>query len=133
MPDSAWDDLIDLSHSLGLTVYCDVFGLASAERMYRLGADGFMIHAADISNTELLAWASRLGQADSSVRWRVDLDGDFRCCFECLQAKGTQSVSLMHGFQKLSDPVAERLSAPHLPAAQKNGGTGRLCLSPGWR
>jgi len=104
MPDSAWDDLIDLSHSLGLTVYCDVFGLASAERMYRLGADGFMIHAADISNTKLLAWAAASGRpillSGGGSTWMEISDA-----VEYLQAKGAQSVSLMHGFQSFPTPL----------------------------
>jgi N,N'-diacetyllegionaminate synthase len=120
MPDSVWASLVDLSHGLGLTVYCDVFGLSSAERMFRLGVDGFMIHAADIPNTELLVWVAASGRSillsGGGSTWVEIVEA-----VECLRARGAQSVSLMHGFQGFPTPL-QRAYLQRIPLLREKTG-----------
>jgi len=98
MPEKAWADLVNLSHDLGLLVYCDIFGIESAEVMKHSGADGFMIHAADASNASLLNWAGSSGHpillSAGGSTW-IELSESI----EILKTADAQSISLIYGFQ----------------------------------
>jgi N,N'-diacetyllegionaminate synthase len=113
MPKHAWADLVDLSRNAGLRVYCDVFGIESAEMMNDLGVDGFMIHAADISNRALLNWTGALAKpilisAGGSTWIEIAEAAEF------LRNTGNESIAISFGFQnfptQLSNSHLRRIS-----------------------
>ena len=105
MPEKTWADLVNLSHGMGLLVYCDIFGIGSAELMASTGADGFMIHAADASNVSLLNWAGASDQpvilSTGGSTWIEVAEA-----IQILKTANAQSISLMYGFQNYPTPIA---------------------------
>ena len=113
-PAAVWEELTDYARSCKLQVYADVSGLKSASVALQLGLDGYKIHAADVSNEELL----RLIGA-SRKRVLLSCGGSFFTetadAIRTLTDAGAKDIVLMHGFQsyptKLEDSFLLRIGA----------------------
>lgn len=141
-PAAVWADLTDFARACGLQVYADVSGSESASVALKLGLDGYKIHAADVSNEELL----RLIGADGK-KILLSCGGSFVTetadAIRTLRDAGATDIVLMHGFQsyptKLEDSFLLRigtLAAKHgLPvgyAGHLDGGTETAVQLPCW-
>lgn len=98
LPQAAWAELLSLAHELDLQVFADVFGHESADLMYRLGIDGFKIHAADVSNRTLLRHVGGFGKpvllSVAGSTWIETAEA-----VTILRSVGVESIVLMHGIQ----------------------------------
>ncbi len=59
MTQNEWKKLVQYSKKLKLSVFFDVFGKKSANKVLELGIDGIKIHSADVSNPNLLDLLSK--------------------------------------------------------------------------
>ena len=107
-----WADLLPHAKRCGVAVYCDVFGAEALEVAARYGADGYKLHASDLSNEPLLdAVADKPGRVFLSAGGAT-IREITRSVSRMLDA-GKRPV-LLHGFQayptRIEDSCLSRLS-----------------------
>ncbi len=98
-PETSWKDLIQYSHSCGIHIYADVFGVDSLAMLTRNGIDGIKIHGTDMRNQPLLEAASNL---DLPILLSVGGGSleEAEKAIAVLNSKGRKSpIILMHGIQ----------------------------------
>jgi len=93
-----WKKLVERSHSLGLAVWFDVFGVESAEVASQWGIDGYKVHSSDVLNEPLLQW---LGMQGKPVLLSCGGSTDIELinAIHILNSNGCSQTVLMHGFQ----------------------------------
>ena len=139
---AVWGELTEYARSCGLQVFADVSGRDSARVALGLNLDGYKIHAADVSNEDLLR---RIGAAGKRVL--LSCGGSFVTeTFDAVAAltqAGCRNIVLMHGFQsyptKLEDSYLLRIGAlsgkfglPIGYAGHADGGAEEAVQLPAW-
>ncbi len=107
-----WADLLPRARACNVRVYCDVFGIEALAVAARHGADGFKLHASDLSNDPLLD-----AVADTPGRVFLSTGGatirEIVRSVERMLAAGKRPV-LLHGFQayptRIEDSCLGRLA-----------------------
>ena len=109
---AAWGDLLARAKACGVRVYCDVFGTEALAVAARHGADGFKLHASDLSNDPML-------DAVAGLPGRVFLSAggatvrEIARSVERMLSAGKRPV-LLHGFQayptRIEDSCLGRLA-----------------------
>ena len=100
-----WAELLPTAKRCGVAVYCDVFGAGALEVAARHGADGYKLHASDLSNEPLLdAVADKPG--------RVFLSAGGATIREITRSMGRMLDAgkrpvLLHGFQGYPTRIAD--------------------------
>lgn len=110
-----WADLLPRAKACGVQVYCDVFGIEALGVAARYGADGFKLHASDLSNGPLLdAVAETPGRVFLSTGGATIRE--IARSVERMLLVGKRPV-LLHGFQayptRIEDSCLARLTWLH--------------------
>jgi len=110
-----WADLLPCAKACDVQVYCDVFGIEALSVAARYGADGFKLHASDLSNNLLL-------DAVAEMPGRVFLSAGGATIREIVHSVERMLTSgkrpvLLHGFQayptRIEDCCLARLAWLH--------------------
>jgi len=106
LPKEVWRDLFALGHTLGLSVYADVFHVARVTMLMELGCDGFKVHSSDLANALLL---NRLGMCGLPVF--LSLGGatprDAWHAVSTLQKHDAVDITLLLGFQAFPTSLSD--------------------------
>ncbi len=98
MPTEQWRRVITAIHAGGKRAIAEVFGRRSVDLMMELGIDGFKLHAADLTNLDLLQY---IGTTQRPVLLAVGggAPREIADAIASLRAGGAPEIVLMHGYQ----------------------------------
>jgi len=97
--ETEWSRIIGHAKEHGLDIFADVFGTESLERMSEIGVEGYKLHAADISNRDLLSQVAATGDpvflsAGGSTVQKIQR------AIAVLKSHGSEPSALIYGFQR---------------------------------
>lgn len=93
-----WQELISLAKNFNLLVFCDCFGIKSAQELIDLDIDGYKIHSSDLANFALIRLLAATGKPILLSCGGATLI-EIHEAVEEIKKAGNKNIVLMHGFQ----------------------------------